>query len=289
MKTITFFCNWGESSKSLLERYKRQTPNNSGEWGNIKGISDYKKSDFYIVLDGINRSIVESKDFKHEKIIFIKREPKHIDNGNVNFDLKNVFASFNYPPYKTGFLAATWWIEKSYNDLIKNQPKKTKLLSAILTNKYKVRTSYITNLAEKIDLDVYGKWSFGNNNSFVVNKNYFGEIKSRCKSKGLDDYKFSIAIENKKVNNYWTEKIADCFLCNTMPIYYGADNIENYFPKESFFEIKTLENKEVNKEFIKNIIHKEITKIQKEAIEHSKHLVLNKYNIWNVISNIINE
>lgn len=43
------------------------------------------------------------------------------------------------------------------------------------------------------------------------------------------DYKFSIAFENY-IDDYWfTEKICNCFANKTVPIYYGANAINNFF------------------------------------------------------------
>ena len=36
-------------------------------------------------------------------------------------------------------------------------------------------------------------------------------------------------MENTKLPSYFTEKIIDCFLSGTIPIYYGCVNIEKYF------------------------------------------------------------
>lgn len=43
------------------------------------------------------------------------------------------------------------------------------------------------------------------------------------------DSMFHIAIENVKINNYFTEKIIDCLVTKTIPIYWGCPNIENFF------------------------------------------------------------
>lgn len=42
-------------------------------------------------------------------------------------------------------------------------------------------------------------------------------------------YSFSIVIENSQQDNYFTEKIIDCFLCKTVPIYWGCPNIGDFF------------------------------------------------------------
>jgi hypothetical protein len=40
---------------------------------------------------------------------------------------------------------------------------------------------------------------------------------------------FHIAIENVRKNNWFTEKLIDCFVTKTLPIYWGAPNIGEYF------------------------------------------------------------
>jgi hypothetical protein len=55
----------------------------------------------------------------------------------------------------------------------------------------------------------------------------FNEIKN--KEDGLKDYCFSFALENATYPNMFTEKITDCFMTGTIPIYYGIKNISDYF------------------------------------------------------------
>lgn len=46
---------------------------------------------------------------------------------------------------------------------------------------------------------------------------------------GLAPYCFSIAMENSKDDLYFTEKIIDCFLTKTVPLYYGCPSISEIF------------------------------------------------------------
>lgn len=55
----------------------------------------------------------------------------------------------------------------------------------------------------------------------------FNEIEN--KEDGLKDYCFSFALENATYSNMFTEKITDCFMTGTIPIYYGIENIGEYF------------------------------------------------------------
>jgi len=45
----------------------------------------------------------------------------------------------------------------------------------------------------------------------------------------LGESMFSVIIENTSHNNYFTEKITDCMLMKTVPIYWGCSNIEKYY------------------------------------------------------------
>lgn len=46
---------------------------------------------------------------------------------------------------------------------------------------------------------------------------------------GLAPYKFSVVFENCVADNYFTEKLTNCFACGTIPIYCGAPNIGEFF------------------------------------------------------------
>jgi hypothetical protein len=65
------------------------------------------------------------------------------------------------------------------------------------------------------------------------------EIKGKIE--GLKDYRFSVAIENGIHDNYFTEKILDCFLTGTIPIYKGCKNIGDFFDTQGFIIFDTAE------------------------------------------------
>jgi len=55
------------------------------------------------------------------------------------------------------------------------------------------------------------------------------------KADGLRDYPFSIVIESCQERGYFTEKIIDCFLTGTIPIYWGDPDIGDYFNTSGIF------------------------------------------------------
>lgn len=52
------------------------------------------------------------------------------------------------------------------------------------------------------------------------------------KETGLLAYRYSIVVENAREENYFTEKLVDAMLCETVPIYWGAPNIAEFFDPE---------------------------------------------------------
>ena len=49
------------------------------------------------------------------------------------------------------------------------------------------------------------------------------------KNEPLKDYHFSITVMNSKEDNYFTETLVDVFRHGTIPIFWGCDNIGEYF------------------------------------------------------------
>ena len=119
--------------------------------------------------------------------------------------------------------ANAFWIKKP------ELTKKNKLVSMIYSHKKSPYKGYVMrhHIADKYgdNIDLYGT---GSSNP-IDNK-----------EEGLKDYMFSIAIENGKYNDYFTEKILDCFAMGTIPVYWGCDNIVNYFDGNGIMNISSI-------------------------------------------------
>jgi len=70
------------------------------------------------------------------------------------------------------------------------------------------------------------------------------EKKVNYKLEGLKNYMYSVTIENSIEDDYFTEKIIDCFLTGTIPIYYGTNNISQYFDSEGIIMINNVDDLE---------------------------------------------
>ena len=58
------------------------------------------------------------------------------------------------------------------------------------------------------------------------------------KIEALKDYMFSIVVENSIESDYFTEKLLDCFLTGTIPVYVGSKTTSQYFDENGiiYFE-----------------------------------------------------
>jgi len=85
-----------------------------------------------------------------------------------------------------------------------------------------------------------------NNKDFYISK--YGGVENSFENKILDESKnplfesqFHICIENSKQKNFFTEKLIDCLTTKTIPIFWGCDNIGDFFDTRGFFIVNSLE------------------------------------------------
>jgi hypothetical protein len=212
---------------------RRQTPGGTGRWGDIEITFDrVRECDLLIVLNSPNRDI-RVRCPVGNRWLFSQESPVdmyrwHRDSFH-HFD--RVFTFWNDVTDSLVVhdqTALPWHVGRSYDELRAltiDQAKAHKRdavswVTSAATHKpgHKLRMAFKDHLlAQGFAFDLFGRG--------------FDPIAD--KFDGLFPYKYSIAIENHGCNDYWTEKIADCFLSWTMPIYWGAPNILDYFPAES--------------------------------------------------------
>ena len=59
------------------------------------------------------------------------------------------------------------------------------------------------------------------------------------------DFQFSLVIENSRQKHYFTEKLIDCLITKTIPIYYGCPNIAEYFNTQGWILLETTDTNEL--------------------------------------------
>jgi hypothetical protein len=67
---------------------------------------------------------------------------------------------------------------------------------------------------------------------------------------------YSVAIENSSIPNYFTEKLIDCLITKTIPIYWGCPNIDEYFDTSYWINVKDIFTFNYTEEYYYNNLHK---------------------------------
>lgn len=106
------------------------------------------------------------------------------------------------------------------------------------------------------------------------------------KADSLKHVRFHLAIENEYSPHHWTEKLADTYLGEAVPLYYGCPNICEYFPPESLILVDIDQPGEAIA-LINSLTEKDYSQ-RREAIMESKRRVLYEHNLFAVLTNIIN-
>jgi len=116
------------------------------------------------------------------------------------------------------------WVEWNY---LTDSFQKTRGVSFITTAKdvtdgHKIRHDIFNHLVDGIwQVDKYGA----------------GATPLPTKDLALLNHMFSIVIESVQTRGYFSEKLIDCFLTNTVPIYWGAPDIDHYFDTEGIIRV----------------------------------------------------
>ena len=115
--------------------------------------------------------------------------------------------------------------------------KKTNIMSIMVSHKsytpgHKYRhalVSYI--LKHRLPIDIWGNGAKNYQKHYPKNNNIYGDFKSMAEM--CENYMFTIAIENTSHDHYFSEKIVNPLLYDTIPLYWGCKKIEEYFPNYS--------------------------------------------------------
>lgn len=75
--------------------------------------------------------------------------------------------------------------------------------------------------------------------SFGVSQNV--NEKWHDKASALQSFVYNIVMENDRYPGYFTEKLTDCFVTGTVPIYYGAPDIGNYFDTDGIIQVNSID------------------------------------------------
>lgn len=251
----------------------RQTPGRTGVWGEHEFLINQPASevDAWAVIDGLPTA--DSATLPSGNLLFFASEAPAYKTYQTGWmaAFAHVISSTektNHPSVVVAPPPLIWLIGKDYSELGESHPSETKthLLSGICSRKttlagHRRRLAFLQRLHDQYPFDLYGRG--------------FHELADKWE--GLAPYRYSIAMENSIHPHYWTEKIADCFLAETVPIYSGSSNIADYFPKDAYVPLE-LDATPRQIESLRATLSPEDYQRRLPALKEAKRLCLDYYN-----------
>ena len=148
--------------------------------------------------------------------------------------------------------------------------EKTKKISVICSNK-----DFTDGHNKRLQFVYALKEHFGDS------LDWFGNGINPLKEKwnGIAPYEYHISLENKHKDFVVSEKLFDSFLGLSFPFYYGAPNVSDFFPKESFENID-IEDVDKSIKIIESAINNNYYEKNIAFIKESKNLVIRDYNLF---------
>lgn len=263
----------------------RQTPGGKGVWDGIRfTVGDDEECDVLVVLN--NRMKTDVRAHCPRGFVWgLMQEPyvrgftDWMAEGHEAFD--RIYT--NYTPradakYVASHPALPWHVNRSFDDLVScGVPAKDRTCSWIAGSPrdlpgHMKRLSFLRVLRSDgtLDIDLYGRAV-----RYIEDK-----------WDGLASYRYSIAVENTTWPDYWTEKIADCFLSWTVPIYHGCPNLEKYFPPDSFVRID-IERPREALETVRRILREDDWERRMPAIAEARRRVLQEHQLFPHVARLV--
>lgn len=288
-----------------LEYFIKQSPGRSGKWKDMEAVTDPFSADFVFVMDGYNHPLPQ------DRVIYFGAHPfvPGFSKSFRTFEDKKCLAKVRLDKHLN---MGEWWCEYDYDTLANLKcPEKDRQLVCIMTYQthnlmYAQRVnfmhSFVRDQMENITkceglFDLYGRPEEKFRQDGILSHAYRGPLgqnnpdgylnqHTQGKIPALLPYEYSLEFDVGPTQNYLSERFYDSLLLWCKPIYYGSSNARDFIPQDAFgmIDIDTTEN-------AAGRVFQEMDTLgwfeSYKAISAARDLLLNKYNIWPYMHNVI--
>jgi hypothetical protein len=272
----------------------RQTPGKTMRWEDCSFVVNPASGRFdgCVVYDALLSQV--SLECPPDKVFLVTGEPPSIKAYHEKFaaQFSAVVTCHTDLPHPNLILTQQgypWFVgmNKNANDLgaaattiddflAETAPAKTRLLSVVVSDKavtaaHRQRRSLVAHLQAHFgnELEIFGR----------------GVRDVGDKSEALLPFKYHVTLENSSFFDYWTEKLADPYLCWTLPMYWGCPNIEEYFPENSFKRINIYDPK-YTISVIEQAIKGDLYSKALPGIAEARRRILQDYNLFALVTKL---
>ncbi len=275
--------NWRDFEDAL----RFLTPGGTGTWNGVHfgPAAQVPDPDYVLVLNMPQATVAVT--CPPERLWFACGEPPtpahlplHLGQGEgtVVLTCARKLAAAPPPAINRTFIATppmlrSWRVHRSFDELSGDEHSsvpevpKTAALSwvtsaqAILPG-HRRRLDFLTELRRRVPFDLFGR--------------DFRPVADKWDA--LAPYRYSIAFENSMAPWYFSEKVMDCFVALTMPIYFGTPLLGDFFPEGSFIRLDADDPAVFDR--ILEIIASDRWLAAQAPLREARRLVLRRYNVF---------
>ena len=287
---VKLLCNW-LSSKDVTKLWNKMSKGNY-TWNNIEIVLDEEPVDYYVV---INCPLVGTILKDSSKVILFHMEPNIPQHPEFwgdwatkkKDDLKFV-GRHDLGEYNN----IEWHLSKTYEELMTEKITKNiclnNVVSTVFSDKYKdpghiKRIDFAKFVEQKGGIDIH---SYGGNKFNW--KHYRGSLPYHEKDNALIPYKYTFNVENFEIRNYFTEKLVDGILSETLVFYHGCPNIAEFINPKAFVWLDLIDfEKDYLK--VKEAIENNLWEERLPYIKEAKNKILNELQFFPRLERIINQ
>jgi GT2 family glycosyltransferase len=282
---VRCFDDWGDFDDALAHL----TPGGRGVWEDVAFVrADAPRPDWIGVFNCPRGDRVRVQASPNRVFFAIGEPPTdvfremHAGQGEGTFVLTPDEAMVHRSEHPRCYVLSasmtrTWTVRRTLDALrrqrVTAKPGRLSWITSDLNQMrgHRYRLDFLARLRPRVEFDLYGRG--------------FRPIADKWDA--LAPYRYSIAFENTRAGYYFTEKLMDCFVAETMPLYYGSPLIARFFPEEAMVIIDPDDPDVFAK--IEDAVRSDLWLKRKDAILEAKRRVLEDYNIFARLARFVRE
>ena len=294
---VRMLANWC-SSRELCELFNRMTTEEQYEW-HFRGLdgaerrlrmtsSDDEPPDYWVLINAPPAG--EDAQFEPDRTVVFQMEPlmwtEAMRERWGRWAAPSPLSFLQVRDHRRYRNSNDWWLGPSYAELRDGPPpEKSATMAACASTKYfdpghVRRIDFLRFLdCRDIDIDIYGDPG----NGF---RRWRSAAPPHDKSRALLPYRYYFDAENNPAPNFYTEKIVDCVLAETLCFYWGCPNLDSFLDPRAFVRLE-LEDFEADLARIREAIASDEWSKRLPYIRAEKRRILDEYQFFPTLARVL--
>jgi hypothetical protein len=132
----------------------------------------------------------------------------------------------------------------------------------------RVGKTWVPRTLKRIQYELVTEWQRFHPDPVMIAARRVYRGPADSKPETLGQYKFALCFENSILKGWITEKIFDCLFAGTVPVYWGAPDIERYLPEGCFIDMRRFASYQDLSDFLKSLGEAEIRQYKDNARDY---------------------